>query len=157
MQSPVRLAGPADEDAIYRLLQGLDADNSIGFPYEEDAVRESIRVGTEGRGGFVAVIDAPDRPGEIVGSVCLHWAQPWYSRQWFMHEVWLFVDPAYRKGTGYADALMAWVQWLKESFNAKVDKPVPFFTSVSSRKRLAAKERWWQRRGERIGVIFLLK
>lgn len=157
MQSPVRLAGPADEDAVFRLLQLLDKDNGLGFPYHEDAVRDAIRVGTEQKGGFVAVIDAPDKPGEMAASVCLHWAQPWYSRDWFLHEVWLFVDPAYRKGTGYADALMDWVSWLKENFNARVDKPVPFFTSVSSRRRLEAKERWWRRRGEKIGVIFLLR
>lgn len=157
MTSPVRLAGPADEDAVFRLLQRLDDDNGLGFPYHEDKVRQSIRVGTEQKGGFVAVIDAPDRPGELAASIGLHWAQPWYSNDFFMHEVWLFVDPDYRGGTGYADDLMRWAQWLKDSFNAKLGKEVPFFTSVSSRKRLDAKERWWRRRGQKIGVIFLLK
>ena len=157
MNSLVRLATPADEDAVYRLLCHLEADNGLGWPHDEDRVRESIRIGTEKRGGIVAVIDAPDRPGELAGSIGLHWAQPWYSNRHFFHEVWLFVDPEYRRGTGYADALMRYAQWLKDSFNAKAGEEVPFFTSVSSRKRLAAKMRWWGRRGEMIGAIYLLR
>lgn len=153
----VRLAAPEDEDAVLRLLVKLDSDNSIGFPYHEERVRESIRMGTEAQGGYIGVIDAPDRPGEIAGSVGLHWSQPWYSYDFFFHEVWLFVDPAYRKGTGYGDALMKFSQDLKARMNAISDKPVPFFTSVSSRKNLAKKMRWWGRRGEFIGAIYLLK
>lgn len=151
----VRIAGPDDEDAIFRLLERLAADNSIGFPYHEDQVRRSIRIGTERKAGLVAVVETPDK--QIVGSVGLHWAQPWYSNDWFVHEVWLFVDPAYRKGTGYADALMRWVQGVKERGDASTGRKTPFFTSVSSRKRLAAKMRWWGRRGEMIGAIYLLR
>lgn len=153
----VRLGTPEDEDAIMRLLVKLDADNSIGFPYHEDKVRESIKIGTEARGGYIGVIDAPDQPGEMAGSVGLHWAQPWYSNDFFFHEVWLFVDPDYRKGTGYGDALMRFSQNLKDRMNQISDKPVPFFTSVSSRKNLQKKMRWWRRRGEHIGSIYLLR
>lgn len=156
-KNQVRLAGPADEDAIYRLLVKLDADNSIGFPYHEDAVRKSIRIGTERSAGMIGVIEAPDSPGEMAASVGLHWAQPWYSNDWFMHEVWLFVDPQYRKGTGYGDALMRWVQECKERGDAVMKRSTPFFTSVSSRKNLRTKMRWWGRRGELIGAIYLLR
>lgn len=157
MTAAVRLAAPADEDAIYRLLQLLSEDNSIGFPYHEDRVRQSIQMGLSGREGYIGVIDDPNRPGEVVGSVGLHLAQPWYSNDWFIHEVWLFVDPQYRKGTGYADALMEFSRTLKKAIERRVEAPVPFFTSVSSRKRLKAKMRWWARRGEMIGAIYLLR
>lgn len=153
----VRLAIPSDEDAVYRLLLKLHEDNSIGYAYEEEAVRTYIKNGTERRGGFVAVIDAPDRPGEISASVGLHFGQFWYSSKHYMAETWLFVDPDYRRGTGYADDLMNWVRWLKDAFNASSPDHLEFFTSVSSRKRLAQKAKWWARRGELIGHIFLIK
>lgn len=157
MISAVRLATAADEDAIFRLLVKLDADNGLGFPYHEDRVRQSIRIGASGSGGYIGVIPDPKREGEIIGSVGLHLAQPWYSNDWFVHEVWLFVDPEHRKGTGYADALMEFSRLLKKAVERRGERPVPFFTSVSSRKRLAAKMRWWGRRGEMIGAIYLLR
>lgn len=157
MTSPVRLATAPDEDAIYRLLQKLDADNGLGLPYDEGRVRQSIRMGMEGREGYIGVIEHPEKKGEFVASVGLHLAQPWYSAVWTVHEVWLFVEPAYRKGTGYADALMEFSRLLKKAIERRAEAPVPFFTSVSSRKRLKAKMRWWARRGEMVGAIYLLR
>ena len=152
-----RIAGPADEDAIYHLLLGLEADNGLGFPHEESAVRESIRQGTERRGGFVFVIDAPDEPGKIIASLGVHFGKFWYSNASYLHETWLFVDPAYRRGTGYADVLMQWARWLHAAFKQAQGEDVPFFTSVTSRKRFEAKRRWWSRRGTQIGAIYLLR
>ena len=159
MKSPavVRIATPADEDAVYRLLLGLERDNGIGFRHDEDRVRGSIREGTERRGGIVAVIDAPDQPGEIAGSIGVHWGQFWYSHQHYLAETWLFVAPQYRRGTGYADALMQYASWIKATFNKEGAPELPFFTAVTTRKRLAAKRRWWCRRGEEVGAIFLLR
>lgn len=153
----VRHAEPKDEDGIYRLLLKLHADNSIGFPYDEDRVRESIRLGTERKGGIVAVIEDPDKPGEFAASIGIAPSQFWYSNQHYLHEVWLFVSPEYRKGTTYANDLMQYAKWVKERFSVGAPEPVPFFTSVSSRRRLKEKMRWWGRRGELIGAIYLLR
>lgn len=153
----VRVATPADEDALYRLLLGLERDNTLGYEHNEDRVRQHIKLGTEKTGGVHGVIDAPDRPGELAGSVGIVWNQLWYSDEWFWHELWLFVDPEYRRGTGYGDALMEWAKHWHDSFCDKMGREVPFFTSVSSRKRLKTKMRWWQKRGEQVGAIYLLR
>lgn len=153
----VRLAGPGDENALYDLLLGLERDNSIGYPHDEDRVRHHIRLGTERTGGIHGVIDWPEQPGRLAGSVGIIWNQFWYSREFYWHELWLFVRPECRKGTGYADDLMAWAQEIHRKFAVSVGKETPFFTSVTSRKRLDAKIRWWRRRGPMIGAIFLLR
>lgn len=151
-----RLATPADEDATYRLLLGLERDNGIGYPHDEAKVRQAIRQGTERRGGYVVVIDDPDRPGEVVGSVGITWGEFWYGGT-YLAEQWLFVDPEHRRGTGYADALMDWAKWFRDALQEAAGRDIPCFTSVTSRKRFAAKQRWWRRRGEQVGAIFLLR
>jgi hypothetical protein len=151
----VRIAGEADEDALYDLLLGLERDNSLGFAHDEDEVRAHIRLGTQKNGGMHGVIDAPN--GVIAASVGLVMNKFWYSKQFYWHELWLFVRLEYRKGTGYSDDLMAWVQYIKALFALESGHEVPFFTSVTSRKRFEAKRRWWARRGEQIGAIFLIR
>lgn len=152
-----RIADPADEDAIYRCLLGLEFDNGLGFPHDEETVREAIRQGTDRKGGFVVVIDDPEDPGEVAATLGVHWGRFWYSRDHYLSETWLFVRPERRRGTGYAEALMAWAAWFRAQLEEAAGREVPFFTAVNSRKRLATKMRWWRRRGELIGGIYLLK
>ena len=154
----VRLATPADDDAIYRLLLGLERDNGIGYPHDPETVRQRIARGTAHKSGMIGVIDAPDGSGELAGSVSLEWGEFWYNRHIpYMVEQWLFVHPDWRRGTGYGDQLMQWVRWIRERLEESAGREVPFFTSVTSRHRLKAKMRWWGRRGEQVGAIYLLR
>lgn len=152
-----RIATSEDENAIYRLLLGLEADNGLGYEHHEDRVREAIRSGTEKRGGYVVVIEDPDVPGEMAASLCVQWGGFWYSRDSYLHELWLFVAPDHRRGTGYADALMEWARWFRDALEEAAGRQIPFFTSVTSRNRFKAKQRWWARRGEQVGAIYLLR
>lgn len=152
-----RLAGPTDEDAVYAILRGLERDNGLGYAHDEGKVREAIRQGTEKKGAYVVVVDHPTEKGRVVASLGINWGEFWYSRDSYLSEVWLFVDPEHRKGTGYADALMEWSRWFGDALEEAAGRPLPFFTSVTSRKRFAAKQRWWRRRGKQVGAIFLLR
>lgn len=152
-----RIAKPADEDAVYELLLGLEKDNGLGYPHHENKVREAIRQGTEGKGGYVIVIANPADPSKFVASLGIHWGQFWYSTDSYLAEVWLYVDPEYRKRTPFADILMDWAKWFSEALNEAAGREIPFILSVSSRNRLEAKRRWWRRRGEEIGAFFLLR
>jgi hypothetical protein len=152
----IRLAGPEDEDKLFDLLLGLEIDNGfLDVPRSDARVRLHIELGTRQKGGIHGVIDGPD--GRLAGSIGIIPNQFWYSEAWFYQELWLFVRPEYRKGTGYADELRGWASKVKRDFEAGAGQEVPFFTSVSSRKRLDLKIRWWRRWGEQTGAIFLLR
>lgn len=156
----VRVATEADEDALYELLKGLEEDNGLGWPHDEERVRHHIELGTRRRGGIHGVIDDPANKTDaikLVGSVGVIFNQPWYAKDWFWHELWLFVLPQHRRGTGYADDLRQWMRWYQHAFEKANGARVPFFTSVTSRKRLDAKIRWWRRWGTQVGAIFELK
>jgi hypothetical protein len=149
-----RLAGPDDEDAVYRRLLGLADDNTLGFPHDEGVVRRHLQEAIGRR--MLFVIDNPEVPGELAAGVCLGWGDFWYGGH-YLAEQWLFVRPEFRKGTGFGDVLMNWTKWIGEALAEAAGQPMPVFSSVTSRKRLKAKGRWWARRGELVGLIYLLK
>lgn len=144
----VRIAGRDDEDAIYDLLMALDQDNSFGVPYQESRVRSAIEKGTRGEGSIIGIIDGGD---ELAASVCLTFAQFWYSEEWYLAEQWLFVRPDYRQNRFEAD-LFAFAKWCQ----SKLGDGMLLISSVSSPARLPAKLRLWGQYGRQIGGIFSL-
>lgn len=156
MSSIVRLAGPADESALFDLLMSLrDDNNSFGFDIDGDRVSEAIMAGTRGKGGFHGVIDAPDAPGKIAGSIGIIWDRQWFSREWGLAQIWLYVRPEYRKGTRYADALVEWAKTIRDQLEQRAGQRVRMANVVISQERLEAKLRFWRRNsGEMIGAIF---
>lgn len=149
-----RIATPADEDAIYVLLTRMEADNGLGFPHDEKVVRQHITDAIKRR--MVFVIDNPGVPGELAAGVCLMWGEFWYGGP-YLAETWLFVRPEFRKGSGFGDALIEWTRWIGGAVTEAAGKPIPTFSTITSRTRLKAKGRWLARRGELVGMIFLLK
>lgn len=153
--SPVRIARRADENALFALLVALSEDNPLGLPWDEDAVRAHIRLGTEGKGGLHGVIDG--RNGELAGSVGIILSSFWFSsRERFLSQLWCFVRPEYRRGTGYGDALRRWARERHAEFESALGRPIPFDFSVMSRRRLPDKIRWFGRGAIQIGAVFLV-
>lgn len=153
--SDVRLAEPADEAAIYELLtgpEGLHADNSMGFGYSADKVRERIRIATEGRGGLIGVIDGDH---ELAGAIGLYIDTRWYSDEVHLAEYFLFVRPVYRS-RGYAALLFHFAKACRERIEAGSGQRFPLITSVVSRTRLRAKLRYWAKHAEQIGGIYVV-
>jgi hypothetical protein len=152
----VRTAIQADEPEVYALLLALDEDNSLGFPRNDQRVWAHINACCRGQGGVCAVIDGPD--GNILASVGVM-AMPagWYTDAWLLRELWFFVRPECRRGTGYANALMAWLKRHQREMSERLGYDIPCVTGPTSRKRLAAKERWWATHGQRIGAFFVVK
>lgn len=157
--SLVRIAGPADEAALFDLLMCLkDHNNSFGFQIDEGRVGQHIQAGTRGAGGLHGVVDAPDKPGVLAGSVGCVWDRWWFSSDWGLAQIWLFVRPEYRKGTHYADELVNWAKERRAEMEAAAGQPVLMANAVISEERLEAKLRFWGRHsGKMIGAIFSIK
>ncbi len=153
----VRMAGPADEDALYDLLLALEADNGFGIAHEEARVRAAIEKGTRRQGAMIGVIDGKKgeygEGGELAASVCLTLAQFWYADAWFLSEQWLFVRPEYRFNH-FERELFQFAKWCREEFSRQNGSNTLLVTSVSSPKRLPAKIRLWSRHAHQVGAIF---
>ena len=151
----MRLAAPADEGALYSLLMSLEVENnSFGFDYDEDRIREHIRMGTTRQGGAHGVIDGE---GCLAGSIGLIWDRWWFAKNYGLAQLWLFVRPEYRK-FGYADDLARWAKRFREQVEDGAGHKVGLVNCVISERRLDAKLRWWRRHsGKMIGGIFEIR
>ncbi len=83
----------------------------------------------------------------------------WYSNEIYVGELFLFVHPDYRIN-GFERDLFQFARWFKEQMSVAMGRPVALVSSVSSPRRLLAKERLWRRNlgpeGRRVGGIFVL-
>jgi len=148
----VRVAGEADEDAIYDLLLALEDDNGFGVPHDRETVYTEIRKGTRKRGSMIGVIDGAD---ELAASICITLGHTWFSNRWHLTETWLFIRPDYRFNR-FDDDLFNFARWARYEIGKGLDYECQCFTTVSSPRRLPAKLRLWRRWGKQIGGIFLL-
>ena len=152
----VRLATPEDEAALFTLLGALRAENNtFGFQVDDAMIAEHIHQGTRAQGGIHGVIDAPDQPGVLAGSIGIVWDKFWFSSEWGLAIIWLFVLPEYRKGHHYADDLLVWAKKIRADLEAAAGQKVRMANSVISETRIEAKSRFWRRHSSRqIGIIF---
>lgn len=152
----VRLAGPTDEAALFDLLSALRvANNSFDFQIDDARIAEHIQMGTRGKGGLHGVIDAPDQPGVLAGSIGIIFDRWWFSSEWGLAQIWLFVRPEYRRGTRYADALVDWAKERRIEFEKESGQRIRMANAVVSEERLEGKLRFWRRHsGKMIGAIF---
>lgn len=156
----VRLAGPADEGEVYALLLDLNKDNGMGLPHNPQIVLNQIRLGTQGRGGLIGVIE---RHGKIIASVGL-FLQPaaWFTDLYGLSELWLFVKPGQREFQHHYRDLFAFMAWARAWMEADMRKngeehPLPLLTSVVSPSRLESKRRLWCRFAEPVGHLFAMR
>ena len=155
----VRAARHEDEAALFDLLMALKvSNNSFGFNVDDARVGQHIQMGTRGEGGLHGVIDAPDQHGMLAGSIGMVWDRWWFSSDWGLAQIWLFVRPEYRKGTRYADELVNWAKERRAEIEAAAGQQVLMANAVVSEERLDAKLRFWERHsGKMIGAIFSIK
>lgn len=151
----MRFAEPADEDALWDLLMALDEDNnSFGFDVSEARIREHIRIGTERKGGAHGVIDGDGCLAASIGIIPDRW---WFSEEWSLAQIWLFVRREYRH-LSYAEDLQEWGKWFRSGLEERYGKPVTLISCVISHNRLPGKIRFWQKYcGEMIGGIFEIR
>lgn len=153
----VRQATAEDEAAIYDALVALYADNPVPDSYTPERVKQKIAEGASlahQYAGLIGIIDGND--GEIAATIGIYPYTPWYTNEWMLTEMWLFVRPAYRRHHLHKE-LFAFARAYRDAMSDVAGRPVKMLTSVSSKRRLAAKFRVWNRFADMVGGFFLLR
>jgi len=140
----VRLAQASDEDSIFELCRQLCEEDSL-FAMDEDAVRSVIKSCTAGVGGIIGVI-----PGEkeLEGVICLSTDRYWYSKDWFMCQVFNFVPIKLRKSTR-AKSLLTFAK------NCSDDMKIPLIAGVVSNMKTEPKIKLFERNFPKAGAFFV--
>lgn len=137
----VRIPDPSEEDDLVSYARKLDGQwglayaDGTAFPFSESRARETIRAALNRDQSWIGVIG---EPGKIEASICLYVAQPFYSDQDYLAELWTNVLPEYRH-TDNAKALLAFAK----KFARAID--LPLVVGVLSRERTEAKCRLFER------------
>jgi N-acetylglutamate synthase-like GNAT family acetyltransferase len=151
MDSVVRLGDQADESAIIRLLVQMHQENGL-FPFSINRVRELVRM----------VLDAPKKPlatpamigvigtpTDMQATIGLMVSRIYYTDEWHLGDLWVFVRPDCRKST-HAKALLEFGKRTASDLGLK------FMSGVVSNARTEEKMRLYRRRlGTSVGGYFL--
>jgi hypothetical protein len=140
----VRVAGPADFDALFTFLLPLHEENGL-VPLSEERVAEHVRRCTDHQGGIAGIIDGP---GGIIGSVGLVWERYWYSDQWAWFDLWNYIGREHRSLRLETD-LIGFAKHIADSIG-----PMPLMMAVLTNDRAEAKVRLYSRHMRFAGGIF---
>lgn len=149
----VRLATPADEDALMELANRAWHENGV-MDINQDKMRGMIRPALYLWQGLVGIIGAPGE--KIEAAILLRISQMWYSDSWILEEKAIFVDPEFRKASrsnqdqSHARKLVDFSKEVADSLG------IPLLIGVLSNHRTEAKIRLYERHfGAPAGAFFL--
>lgn len=143
----IRLAEVEDIPSLMDLTR-LAAEEDAQHPYDAEKVFNVVRRHYEKTGGLVAVAGPKGEP--IRGFLIMIVDEIWYSPDYQLLELSLFVAPDHRKST-IAKQLMAFSKAASEGL--KLDLTI----GVLSNERTAAKVKLYQRQFKTAGAYFLYR
>jgi hypothetical protein len=132
---PVRLAQPDDGEAILDMCRRLHAENGL-FSLNEDKLRRLIGRYFKREGIIIGVIG---KPSELQACTCMQLTDTYYTDDWYLDEMWNYVEPEYRKGTRNAEALLEFCKSCARQMN------MPLLTGIITNKNMAKKVRLFRR------------
>ena len=143
----VRVAAPDDRPEIMRLTR-IACDEDGQHSYSAGKVSEFLDLHYGKRGGMIGVVG--DVGTELKAYIFLVVTQVWFSDDWHVQELSLFVSPSHRKST-YARQLMAFSKHVAKSLDLDLT------IGVLSNSRTEAKCRLYQRQFKSAGMFFIYK
>ena len=143
-KTPVRLALPADRDALRAMCIMLHEENGL-FPLNHEKLEIALGRYFKRDGAIIGVIGPEGAP---VASIYIAITQFFYTNAWTLMEEWAFVMPDHRRTT-YAQDLIAYAKGVSDAMT------LPLITGILSGKRTEAKVRLYDRMMERVGGYFM--
>lgn len=140
----VRLATPDKINQILDLLALMHEEVHL-FPLDREEGIAYVDKLMNKNGGIIGCIEEPNRVSGVIGLVL---DRQWYSKQWFLHEMFTFVHPDLRKSTR-AKCLLQFAKKCAE------DMKLPLVTGITSNYRTAAKIKLYERQFDRMGSFFI--
>jgi GNAT superfamily N-acetyltransferase len=149
----VRAAVVGDEDAIFELLRMELREVAEGVaPPSFEKIMRFIRMGTEGKGVVIGVIESPE--GDIVATVGMISEQWWFTESWHISELWNFVHPDHRRSQ-HAHDLIQFTKWASDEWTRRFGYQVFLVTGVLTTRRVHDKIRFYRRMLTQAGAWFL--
>src|SRR6266446_3634638 len=152
--SVIRPAIPLDAPEIWRLFLQTHRENGL-FTIDPakvtilmDRARHPERIPPYDT-GVRAKIGVIGPPGRLEAIVFILIGQFWYSSEFHLEELLVYVDPECRK-SGHAIACITWMKSLADSLG------IPLLTGIISKHKTAAKIRLYDRHLPRIGAFFFI-
>jgi len=151
--SVVRVATPDDYQEVWRLfLQGHNengifklAPDKVDYFLQRALHPELIGPHDSGPRGQVVVI-GPTGHLEALCFVLI--SQFWYSHQYVLEELLVYIDPEFRKSS-HAKAILEWMKKTSDELQ------IPVFTGIISTVRTEAKVRLYKQQLPQVGAFFL--
>lgn len=140
----VKLATPENMKDILHLLE-LMHDEVHLFPLDPEEGILYIDKLMNKNGGIIGCIQEDGVVNSIIGLVLERY---WYSKQWFLYEMFTFVHPDLRKSTR-AKSLLQFAKNCAEEMN------LPLVTGITSNHRTEAKIKLYERQFDRMGSFFI--
>ena len=151
--SVIRKANPYDAPEIWRLFLQVHRENGL-FTLSPLKVTEFMdralhpeRIPASDT-GVRAQIGVIGPPGRLEAVVFVLIAQFWYSDEYHLEELLVYVDPECRKSR-HAITCVGWMKLLSDQLG------IPLLTGIISKDRTAAKIRLYDRMLPRIGAFYL--
>lgn len=149
----IRIAKPEDRQEVWRLLLQSHAENGLFrlYPPKVDYLLDRvlyphlIPAGDAGPRGEIAIIGDV---GELEAMCFVLLGSMWYSDEYHIEELIIYVSPEHRKST-HAKDLISWMKTACDITGLKV------LTGVMSNHRTEAKVRLYERQLPKIGAFFL--
>lgn len=139
----VQVADPQDEDNLIKLMR-LACEEDAQHAMNEEKVRSIIRPRLHQQGGLIGVIGGE----ELEAYVLLITQEVWYSTDFQLQELSLFVHPDHRR-SNYAKQLMAFAKRVADGLG------VDLTIGVLSNHRTEAKVRLYERQFKKAGAFFM--
>lgn len=139
--SAVRVATPADEEALLRHCQMHHAETGVYgvgqdvFPLDDDMVRAMLHRTFNRQGGIIGVIGTGT---DLEASICLLITTLWHTKAYHIEELWTFVHPDRRK-TKHAKALSEFAKACARELD------VPLIGGLITNDKTESKLRLYQR------------
>jgi GNAT superfamily N-acetyltransferase len=152
--SNVRIATPNDEAALVELFAEEVAEVAAFMgPVDNEKILEVIQVGTRSRGGFVGVIDGPEKTP--IAATVLHPQQWWFSNGWYYLEICLFVHPDHRRAGRYSSDLLDFQRWVVDEHSRHMGYRVYLLCGVLGARRTRSKIALYRRKFAQAGAAFV--
>jgi GNAT superfamily N-acetyltransferase len=141
---PVYLANMTMNQKIKELLFQMHDEVNL-FPYDDEEVNIFTTNMLSQNGGIIGVILKGD---EIEGMVGLRLDRLWYSKEWFLSEMFVYVRPELRRSTR-AKCLLKFAKTCAEEMN------LPLLLGIQSNIRTEAKRKLYERQFDTMGLFFV--
>ncbi|MEI6412424.1 MAG: hypothetical protein WCR52_23735 [Bacteroidota bacterium] len=140
----VQLVSKDDKEKIIELLKIMHSEYDL-FPLDERELEDTIDRMINKTGGVIGVIKSGDRIEALIG---LFLDKMWYSKQWFLSEVFTFVHQDFRRSTR-AKHLINYAKECAEKMN------LPLLMGITSNIRTEAKMKLYERQLDKMGSFFV--